>query len=129
MPDLNSITETIIGSAIRVHRELGPGLLESAYRACLAFELTDSGLRVKEEEPLPVVYREVRLVCAYKMDLLVEDQIIIELKSVEKIAPIHKAQLISYLKLADLRVGLLINFNERILKDGIHRLVNNLKEG
>ncbi|MBI3580239.1 MAG: GxxExxY protein [Ignavibacteriales bacterium] len=121
----NEITETIIGAAITVHRTLGPGLLESAYEACLAFELLQLGLKVEQQKPLPVVYKSVHLDCGYRLDLLVEELVIVELKSVDQLIPIHKAQLISYLKLSGLTVGLLINFNTKMLKDGIQRIVNN----
>lgn len=121
--DFSSITEAIIGSAIAVHRQLGPGLLESTYEACLAFELADRGLVVERQKELPVVYRGVRLDWGYRIDLLVDDRVIVELKSVDKLLPIHEAQLLSYLKLSDHRVGLLINFNVRLLTEGIKRLV------
>jgi GxxExxY protein len=122
--ELNAITKRIIGAAIQVHRALGPGLLESAYEACLAFELAERGLEAEQQKPLPVVYREVRLDCGYRLDLLVERKVIVEIKSVDRLAPIHQAQLLSYLKLSGLRIGLLINFNVKVLKDGIHRVVN-----
>ena len=102
---------------------MGPGLLESAYEACLAFELTERGLKVERQKPLPVVYRGVRLECGYRLDLLVEDVVIVEIKSVDALAPIHKAQMLSYLKLAGLKVGLLINFNVKVLTDGVRRVV------
>jgi GxxExxY protein len=121
---LNRITESIIGSAIAVHKALGPGLLESAYEACLAFELKHMGLRVEREKPLPVTYREVKLDCAYRLDLLVEDAVIVEIKVVDQLAPIHTAQLLSYLKLSGCKVGLLINFHVQKLTDGIRRIVN-----
>lgn len=111
-----------------VHRALGPGLLESAYEACLAFELAQRGLKVEQQKPLPVVYREVRLECGYRLDLLIEGQVIVEIKSIDSLLPIHKAQLLSYLKLSGCHVGLLINFNVRILKDGIVRVVNNFPD-
>lgn len=120
----NKITETIIGAAIDVHRALGPGLLESAYEACLAYELVDRGLRVIQQKPLPVVYREVHLDCAYRLDLLVEDRVIVEIKAVDVIHPIYKAQLLSYLKLSGCKVGLLINFNVPVLVNGVVRLAN-----
>lgn len=124
-PDpINKITETIIGAAIDVHRALGPGLLESAYEACLAYELVDRGLRVIQQKPLPVVYREVHLDCAYRLDLLVEDKVIVEIKAVDVIHPIYKAQLLSYLKLSGCKVGLLINFNVPVLVNGVVRLAN-----
>ncbi len=121
---LNQITETVIGAAIQVHKVLGPGLLESAYEACLAFELTDRGLSIAQQKPLPVIYRNVNIDCAYRMDLVVEDCVVIEIKSVDMILPIHKAQLLSYLKLSGYPIGLLINFNVSLLKDGIIRLAN-----
>ncbi len=125
---LNKITETIIGVAIGIHKALGPGLLESAYEACMVYDLTQAGLRVEQQKSLPVVYREVKLECGYRLDLLVEKEVIVEIKSIEKFLPIHKAQLMSYLKLADCKVGLLINFNVEILKDGIQRVVNNFPD-
>ena len=121
---LNHITDQIIGAAIEVHRALGPGLLESAYEACLAFELAQRGLKVEPQKPLPVVYKEVHLDCGYRLDLLVENAVIVEIKAVESLAPIHQAQLLSYLRLSGCKVGLLINFNVKILKDGLRRLVN-----
>lgn len=125
---LNKITETIIFSAINVHRALGPGLLESAYEACLVYDLVQDGLKVEQQKPIPFVYRGVSLECGYRLDLLVEEQVIVELKSVEKLLPIHKAQLMSYLKLSGCSVGLLINFNVEILKEGLQRVVNNFPE-
>jgi GxxExxY protein len=122
-PKLNEITETIIGSAIAVHKELGPGLLESAYEACLLYELAQSGLTVENQKALPIRYRGVQLDCGYRIDLLVERQIVVELKSIEKIEPIHEAQLLSYLKLSGCKVGLLINFNTKLLENGIRRFV------
>lgn len=125
---LNQLTEKIIGSAIAVHRALGPGLLESAYQACLVFELTQSGINVERQKPLPVIYRGVKLDAGYRLDIVVEDGVIVEVKSVEKLEPIHKMQLLSYLKLSGLKVGLLINFNVMILKNGVTRLVNNFPD-
>jgi len=125
---LNQITESIIGAAIEVHRALGPGLLESAYEACLAFELAEQGLKIEQQKPLPLVYREVKLDCGYRIDLLVEKAVIVEIKVVDRLAPIHKAQLLSYLKLSGYNVGLLINFNVKVLKDGIVRVVNNFPD-
>jgi GxxExxY protein len=122
--DLNAITHKIIGAAIEVHRALGPGLLESAYEACLAFELAERGLKVEQQKPLPVVYKGVHLDCGYRLDLLVENAVIVELKAVSELAPIHEAQVLSYLKLSGCKVGLLINFNVKVLKQGIRRLVN-----
>ena len=125
---INNITGKIINAAIAVHRELGPGLLESAYEACLVYELVHRGLSIEQQKTLPVIYRDVRVDCGYRIDLFVEKQVIVELKAVEKLEPIHKAQLLSYLKLSGCKVGLLINFNVKILKDGIHRIVNDLDE-
>ena len=122
---LNQLTRDIIGAAIQVHRALGPGLLESAYEACLVYELTQRGLKVEQQKPLPLVYRAVQLECGYRLDLLVESSVIVEIKAVEELAPIHGVQLLSYLRLSGLKVGLLINFNERVLKNGIRRIVNN----
>jgi len=122
---LNKITETIIGSSINIHRELGPGLLESAYEACLVYDLTKTGLKVEQQKPLPITYRGIKLDCAYRIDLLVDNLVIVEIKSLDNILPIHKVQLLSYLRLSDIKLGLLINFNVDVLKDGIVRIVNN----
>ena len=124
LDELNKITEAIIGAAIEVHRALGPGLLESAYVVCLVYELRQRGFNVLEQVPLPLVYKEVTLDCGYRLDLLVNDAVIVEVKSVESLAPIHEAQLLSYLKLEDCKIGLLINFNVKMLKQGIKRLAN-----
>ena len=124
MEKINKITENIIGAAIAVHRALGPGLLESAYEACLAYELVDRRMSVERQKALPVVYRGVNVDCGYRIDLLVEREVIVELKAVEKLDPIHQAQLLSYLKLSGCKVGLLINFNVKILKSGIRRFIN-----
>lgn len=121
---LNKTTETIIGAAIQVHRTLGPGLLESAYAACLAYELGKHGPLVEQQRPVPLVYEEVKLECGYRADLVVEKSVIVEVKSVEGLAPIHEAQVLSYLRLSGCRVALLINFNVVLLKDGIRRFVN-----
>jgi GxxExxY protein len=121
---LNRITESIIGAAVDVHRTLGPGLLESAYESCLAFELAERGLKIEHQKPLPVVYREVKLECGYRLDLLVDEAVIVEIKTVNQLAPIHKAQLLSYLRLSGCKVGLLINFNVKVLKEGVVRVVN-----
>jgi GxxExxY protein len=120
----DQITRRIIGAAIEVHKTLGPGLLESAYQACLAFELRQIGYKVEEQKPLPVIYKDVKLDCGYRMDLLVEGAIVVEIKVIEQIAPIHDAQLLSYLRLSGKRVGLLINFRVRVLKNGLRRIVN-----
>jgi GxxExxY protein len=121
---LDQISRRIIGAAIEVHRHLGPGLLESAYELCLVFELRQRGLRVDEQKPLPVTYKDVKLDCGYRLDLLVEDEVIVEVKAIEKLLPIHDAQLISYLRLAHKKVGLLLNFHVSVLKDGLKRIVN-----
>jgi GxxExxY protein len=123
---LNQVTEKIIGAAIEIHKTLGPGLLESAYEECLCYELSRAGLHFQRQVDLPVLYKEVRLDCGYRLDLIVEDVVIVELKTVECLLPIHEAQLLTYLKMKNLRVGLLINFNIPVLKDGIKRMVNNL---
>ncbi|MCA8992741.1 MAG: GxxExxY protein [Planctomycetaceae bacterium] len=121
---LNEISGQIVDAAMAVHTALGPGLLESAYQTCLAFELRSRGLHVETEHGLPLVYRGEQMDVGYRVDLLVNSQIIVEVKSVDRLAPIHEAQLLSYLKLADLRLGLLINFNVLRLKDGIKRMAN-----
>ena len=121
---LDQVTRQIIGAAIEVHKAIGPGLLESAYQACLAFEVRQRGLKVEEQVPLPVLYKEVKLDCGYRLDLLVEDSVIVEIKAVEQLCPIHDAQLLSYLRMAHKHVGLLINFHNRVLKDGLKRIVN-----
>lgn len=117
------LTEQVIGAAIEVHRVLGPGLLESAYEECLCYELSQRSLTFQRQVPLPIVYKAVRLDCGYRIDLLVMEQLIIELKTVERLLPIHEAQLLTYLKLKGIRTGLLINFHVVLLKTGIKRLV------
>lgn len=126
--EINEITRQIIGDAIKVHRSLGPGLLESAYEACLAFELCQSGLGVEVQKPLPLIYRGVKLDCGYRTDLLVENCVIVEIKSVDSLNAVHAMQVLSYLRLSNLHVGLLINFNVSILKQGIQRIVNHFQE-
>lgn len=123
--EINDVTGTVVDAAMKVHTALGPGLLESAYQACVAYELRQRGLNVQTEVPVPIVYGDVRLEVGYRIDLLVEESVVVELKAVEKLLPIHEAQLLSYLKLSDNRVGLLINFHVEHLKDGIKRRVNN----
>ena len=122
--ELNKITEAIIGAAIDVHKALGPGLLESAYIACLVYELIERGYKATREVPLPLIYKGVKLDSGYRLDIFVNDKVIIEVKSVERLAPVHDAQIISYLKIANCKVGLLINFNVKMVKDGIRRFVN-----
>lgn len=123
----NEITERIIGSAIKVHKNLGPGLLESAYQECLFYELKNSGLTVEKEKPLPLIYEEVKLDCGYRLDLLVENKVIVEIKSVEALNEIHLAQILTYLKLNDSKIGLLINFNVLQLVKGVKRVINKYK--
>lgn len=120
----NDITNLIIGSAIEVHKTLGPGLLESAYQECLSYELKNKNLQVKKEVALPVVYKEVKLDHGYRIDLLVEDRIVIELKTVEYFTDVHFAQILTYLKLGGYDLGLLINFHTSLLKNGIKRFTN-----
>ena len=122
--EANQLSNVIIGAAIAVHRELGPGLLESAYEACLAYELARQGVRVDRQVSQPVTYKGVQLDCGYRLDLLIEDLVIVELKTVETLKPIHTAQLLTYLKLKQRWLGLLINFNVPVLKYGVKRIVN-----
>jgi GxxExxY protein len=124
----NILTEKIIGSAIEVHRHLGPGLLETAYDECLCYELSQQGLRFQRQVPLPIRYKGVKLDCNYKLDLLVEDIVIVEIKAIEALLPVHSAQLLTYLKSSDKRVGLLINFNVTMLTKGLKRMVNHYVE-
>jgi GxxExxY protein len=122
--ELNKITEGIIGAAIEVHRNLGPGLLESAYQAALAYELSQRGYKVEQQKPLPMLYKEIKLDAGYRLDFLVNDKVVLEIKSADKIIPIHDAQILSYLRLSGCKVGLLINFNVKLLKNGIKRFIN-----
>lgn len=122
----NGIATKVIGCAIEVHRALGPGLLESTYQQCLFYKLKKEGLQVVKEKPIPLVFEEVQLECGYRIDLLVENKVVIEFKSVEDLNDIHMAQTITYLKLGNYKLGLLINFNVLLLKKGIRRVVNNL---
>lgn len=122
----DELSYIIIGAAMQLHKTLGPGLLESVYESALAFDLKEMGLEVEAQVPMPLVYKEVRQDVGYRIDLLVENKVIIEIKSVENLAPVHFAQTLTYLKLSDKKLALLINFNARLLKEGIHRIVNNL---
>ena len=122
-PRINQLTHEVIGASIEVHRHLGPGLLESAYRKCLCRELMVRGIPYKREEPLPLEYKGIRLEAGYRVDILVDGIVAVETKSVEALAPIHEAQLLTYLRLGGWRVGLLINFNVVVLKNGIHRKI------
>jgi len=121
--EFDELSNRVIGCAIEVHRELGPGLLESTYQQCLARELGLAGIKFRLEHPVPVEYKGIRLDCGYRVDVLVEDQLILELKSVDKVKDIHVAQLLTYMKLAQIKTGLLINFNVQLLKDGLKRFV------
>jgi GxxExxY protein len=123
LPPRDPLTNRVIGLAIGVHRELGPGLLESAYEECFCFELKQAGISYSRQMPLAIVYKGVRLDCGYRLDVVVQRELIIEIKSVEQLLPIHEAQLLTYLRLSGYRVGLLMNFNIVVLKDGIRRFV------
>ena len=123
--ELNEITGKIIELSICVHSELGPGMLESAYEACLLYELLNAGLKAEAQLKLPIIYRDIKIEAGYRLDLLVENSVIVEIKTVERILPVHEAQLLSYLRMSQLKVGLLINFNVRLLRDGVRRIVNN----
>lgn len=120
----DSISDQVIGAAIEVHRVLGPGMLESTYEACLAHELTKRGVPFRRQVELPVIYKGDRIECGYRIDMLVQDVVIVELKAVDKLLPVHDAQLVTYLRLTDLPLGLLLNFNVRLLKEGITRRAN-----
>ena len=122
---LDKITERIIGCGIAVHRGIGPGLLESAYEECLCYELSQAGLSFERQVPLPVIYKGVKLDCGYRMDIVVEASIIVEIKAVQGLLPIHEAQLLSYLRMYGKRVGLLMNFHAAVLKNGLKRVANN----
>ena len=122
----NELSYKIIGVVIKLHKQIGPGLLESAYENALAYELRSLGLEVLQQVSMPFVYKDVQLEVGYRIDILVENKIILEIKSVESLAPVHYSQLLTYLKLSDKRLGLLINFNSKLVKDSIHRIVNDL---
>jgi len=124
----NEIAKIIVDTAFHIHKTLGPGLLESVYHEILMYELEKKGLTVQKEVPIPVIWGEKTLELGYRADLVVEDKVIVEIKSVEKINPVHQKQLLTYLKIADKRLGLLINFGESLIKDGIYRVVNQLRE-
>ena len=126
--NMNQLSSKIIGAAIEVHKTLGPGLLESAYEECLCHELSIQGLLFEKQKPLSIDYKGKKLDCGYRLDIIVEKAVIIELKSCEKIEPIHKAQLLTYLKLSGLNLGLILNFNVSLMRDGIVRIVNELSE-
>ena len=120
----NEIANKVIGCAIDVHKVLGPGLLESAYHECLYYKLQKEGLKLQKEKPMPLVYEEVHLECGYRIDILVEDKVVIEIKSVEALNNVHMAQTLTYMKLGDYKLGLLINFNVSLLKQGVKRIIN-----
>jgi len=122
----NEISKIVIGLAIEVHRHLGPGLLESAYQKCLYYELQKAGLSVEIEKPMPIFYKELKIDHGYRIDMLVEEKVVVELKTVSELLNVHEAQVLTYIKLGNYKLGLLINFNEMLLKNGIHRYVNNL---
>ena len=124
--DENELSKAVIGAAIEVHRQIGPGLLESIYRECLAYELVDRGITVECEVPLAICYKNREFPVAYRMDLVVEKKLVIELKAIEQLMPVHTAQILSYLKMSGSKLGLLINFNVPVLRDGIKRVVNQL---
>jgi GxxExxY protein len=128
MMNINKLSSRIIGAAIEVHKALGPGLLESAYEECICHQLGIGGLSLERQKPLAVRYKGINLDCGYRLDVVVEDAIILELKSCEKIEPIHKAQLLTYLKLSGFKLGLLLNFNVTLMREGIVRIVNELEE-
>jgi GxxExxY protein len=119
--DINKLTQLTIGCAIEVHKFLGPGMLESAYEECLAYELRNAGLRIETQKAVPLIYKEIKLECGYRMDILVENKVIIEIKRVEVLHQVHEAQILTYLRFAQKEIGLLINFNVMLLKDGIKR--------
>jgi GxxExxY protein len=119
----NELSRCAIGCAIEVHRHLGPGLLESAYEDCLAFELEQAGLAIRRQAELPVIYKGVRLAIGYRLDIVVDDRLVLEIKAVERVLPLHEAQLLTYLRMSGLRAGLVLNFNHVVLKDGIRRVV------
>jgi GxxExxY protein len=128
MRALNEITSHVIGAAIKVHRQLGPGLLESAYEACLTYELEEAGLQCDRQKAVPLIYREVKLECGFRADLVVAQRVVVEVKSKEALYPVDSIQLLSYLRLLGLPVGLLINFHVAVLKNGICRIVNDYRE-
>jgi GxxExxY protein len=124
--DENQISNKIIGVAIELHKILGPGLLESVYEKTFSFELKNAGLRIRNQVPVPLVYKDIHMDAGFKIDILVEEKVVIELKAIEALAPVHYAQLLTYLRITKLKLGLLINFNVPLMREGIHRVVNNL---
>ena len=126
--ELETIAKKIVHSAIKVHKTLGPGLLESVYQNCLNYELKKAGLNTRCEVPVPIQYGDIQMDIGFRADMIVEDSVIVENKTVDKIAPIHEAQLLTYLKIANIQLGFLLNWNVRLMKNGIKRMVNNLKQ-
>lgn len=122
--ELNDISGKMIELAINVHKELRPGMLEGAYEACLQFELIRAGLKAETQLKLPIIYQGIKIDAGYRIDMLVEDSVIVELKAIERLLPVHEAQLLSYLRMSNLKLGLLINFNQKLLRDGVRRVVN-----
>ncbi|TXE20448.1 GxxExxY protein [Psychroflexus gondwanensis] len=122
----NELSYKVIGIALELHKNLGPGLLESTYECALKYDLEGAGLNVIQQVPMPFIYKEIKMDVGYRLDLVIEDKLNLEIKSIENLAPVHFAQLLTYLKLSDKKLGLLINFNTKLLKDGIHRIVNDL---
>jgi GxxExxY protein len=122
--ELNALSYKVIGLAIEVHRQLGPGLLESAYQTCLFYELQKAGIKVEKEKTLPIIYKEIKIDHGYRIDLLIEDKLVVELKTVENFTSVHLAQILTYLKLGQYPIGLLINYNSKILKNNIKRFIN-----
>lgn len=122
----NELSYKIIGTALEMHKNLGPGLLESTYESALAYDLKEAGLNVEQQVAMPFVYKEMKMNVGYRLDLVINNKIVIEIKSVENLAPVHFAQTLTYLRLSNMKLGLLINFNTKLLKNGIHRVVNNL---
>lgn len=121
--EINQITSEIIGAAIEVHKHLGPGMLESAYEECLCYELLNRRLKFEKQKPIPIVYKEIKLDCGYRADLIVENEVVVELKAQEAILPVHEAQILTYLRFANKKIGLLMNFNVTVLKNGIKRFI------
>lgn len=122
--EVNEITKIVIGCAIEVHKQLGPGLLESAYQECLCYELKNKGLQIHREKAMPIIYKEIRLDHGYRMDILVENKVVIEIKTVEQFTDVHTAQVLTYLRLGNFKLGLLLNFQVSVLKNGIKRVIN-----
>jgi GxxExxY protein len=122
----NDLSGAIIGAAIEIHKHVGPGLLESVYETALAYELKQLGMDIRQQVPMPFRYKDIKLDIGYRIDLLVDNKVLVEIKSIEQLAPVHFSQVLTYLRLSELKLGLLINFNSKVLKDGIHRIANKL---